>query len=69
MFIVTAEIWTPNHVTQLSNIQLLALCMQYIIAEAFIVVPFPYVSEQQDIDFGLSTSPKLHIEEKLAKSR
>lgn len=68
MFIVTAETWTPNCVSQLSNTQLLALCMHYIISEAFIVVPFPYVSEQQDIDFGLSTSPELHIEEKLAKS-
>lgn len=25
IFIVTAEIWTPNHVTQLSSTQLLAL--------------------------------------------
>lgn len=43
MFIVIAETWTPNCVIQLSNTQLLASRTQYVISEAFMDVPLPYV--------------------------
>lgn len=55
VFIVIAETQTPNRAILLSNTQLLALCVQYIVSEVFTDVPFPYVFEQQRLT--LASSP------------